>query len=71
MPPRRALLRIAAPGSPRAEAERMRPRGRALLYWTGIAADLYRAGDRSCQWILEEAARGKTALGILGEEPRW
>jgi alkylation response protein AidB-like acyl-CoA dehydrogenase len=29
------------------------------LYWTGIAADLWRAGDRSLQWMLEEAARGE------------
>ena len=29
------------------------------LYWLGVAADLYRAGDRSVQWILEEAVRGQ------------
>lgn len=28
------------------------------LYWVGIAADLWRAGDRSLQWLLEEAVRG-------------
>lgn len=28
------------------------------LYWVGVAADLWRAGDRSLQWVLEEAARG-------------
>ncbi len=28
------------------------------LYWLGVAADLWRAGDRSLQWILEEAANG-------------
>jgi len=28
------------------------------LYWTGIAADLWRAGDTSLQWILEETTRG-------------
>ena len=28
------------------------------LYWLGVAADLWRAGDRSLQWILEEAMRG-------------
>ena len=28
------------------------------LYWVGVAADLWRAGDRSLQWLLEEAARG-------------
>ena len=29
------------------------------LYWMGIAGDLWRAGDRSLQWILEEAAAGE------------
>jgi alkylation response protein AidB-like acyl-CoA dehydrogenase len=29
------------------------------LYWTGTAADLGRAGDRSLRWLLEEAARGQ------------
>ncbi len=29
------------------------------LYWVGVAADLYRAGDRSLEWILEEASRGQ------------
>src|SRR3954454_12703420 len=28
------------------------------VYWTGVAADLWRAGDTSLQWILEEATRG-------------
>ena len=28
------------------------------VYWTGVAADLYRAGDRSLTWILEETMRG-------------
>ena len=28
------------------------------LYWTGVAADLVRAGDFSLQWLLEETARG-------------
>jgi alkylation response protein AidB-like acyl-CoA dehydrogenase len=28
------------------------------LYWTGVAADLWRAGDKSLQWILEETSRG-------------
>jgi alkylation response protein AidB-like acyl-CoA dehydrogenase len=30
----------------------------AHLYWTGAAADAYRAGDDSARWILLEAARG-------------
>jgi alkylation response protein AidB-like acyl-CoA dehydrogenase len=29
------------------------------LYWTGIAADLWRAGDRSLRWLLEAAAAGE------------
>src|SRR5918912_3790854 len=29
------------------------------LYWTGVAADLYRAGDRSLVWLLEEAVAGE------------
>ena len=28
------------------------------LYWLGVAADLWRAGDTSLQWVLDEAARG-------------
>lgn len=28
------------------------------LYWLGVAADLWRAGDRSLEWVLEEAAQG-------------
>ena len=28
------------------------------LYWTGVAADLWRAGDQSLQWVLEAATRG-------------
>lgn len=28
------------------------------LYWTGVAADLWRAGDRSLEWLLKEAATG-------------
>jgi alkylation response protein AidB-like acyl-CoA dehydrogenase len=29
------------------------------LYWTGVAADLWRAGDRSQAWLLEAAAEGE------------
>src|SRR4051794_19732598 len=29
------------------------------IYWTGIAADLWRAGDTSLTWLLQEAARGQ------------
>jgi alkylation response protein AidB-like acyl-CoA dehydrogenase len=28
-------------------------------YWVGLAADLWRAGDKSCEWILKEAAAGE------------
>jgi alkylation response protein AidB-like acyl-CoA dehydrogenase len=28
-------------------------------YWVGLAADLWRAGDRSCEWILSDAAAGE------------
>ena len=29
------------------------------IYWTGVAADLWRAGDTSLTWLLQEAARGQ------------
>jgi alkylation response protein AidB-like acyl-CoA dehydrogenase len=38
------------------------PTARAVnmhLYWTGVAADLWRAGDKSLLWLLEEAAHGE------------
>jgi alkylation response protein AidB-like acyl-CoA dehydrogenase len=28
-------------------------------YWVGVAADLLRGGDRSCEWILRDAAAGE------------
>ena len=28
-------------------------------YWVGLAADLWRAGDKSCEWILKDAAAGE------------
>ena len=37
------------------------------LYWTGVAADLYRAGDMSCRWMLEEAASGEVFAALHGE----
>ncbi|HEV7526521.1 MAG TPA: acyl-CoA dehydrogenase family protein [Acidimicrobiia bacterium] len=37
------------------------------VYWTGIAADLYRSGDRSLTWILEEAAAGEVFAAGHGE----
>jgi hypothetical protein len=39
----------------------------AHLYWTGAAADAYRAGDDSARWILAEAASGALFAGGHGE----
>ena len=33
------------------------------VYWTGVAADLYRSGDRSLTWLLEEGGRGRGVRG--------
>ncbi len=37
------------------------------LYWTGVAADLYRSGDTSLVWLLEEAAAGEVFAAGHGE----
>lgn len=37
------------------------------FYWTGVAADLLRAGDDSCAWILERAAAGEVFAAGHGE----
>jgi alkylation response protein AidB-like acyl-CoA dehydrogenase len=37
------------------------------IYWTGVAADLYRTGDTSLQWLLEEAAAGEVFAAGHGE----
>ena len=37
------------------------------LYWVGLAADLQRAGDRSCEWILRQAADGHVLAAGHGE----
>src|SRR6266545_5450047 len=37
------------------------------LYWTGMSADLYRAGDPSCRWLLEEAGKGEVFAAGHGE----
>jgi alkylation response protein AidB-like acyl-CoA dehydrogenase len=29
------------------------------VYWTGLAADLWRAGDRSLEWLLNDAVQGE------------
>jgi alkylation response protein AidB-like acyl-CoA dehydrogenase len=36
-------------------------------YWTGLAADLMKAGDDSVKWILEKAAAGEVFAAIHGE----
>ncbi|HEX7096892.1 MAG TPA: acyl-CoA dehydrogenase family protein [Acidimicrobiales bacterium] len=37
------------------------------LYWTGVAADMLRAGDDRCAWLLEEAAAGAVFAAGHGE----
>jgi alkylation response protein AidB-like acyl-CoA dehydrogenase len=37
------------------------------LYWTGVAADLRRAGDPSMEWLLREAAAGEVFAAGHGE----
>jgi alkylation response protein AidB-like acyl-CoA dehydrogenase len=37
------------------------------LYWTGLAADLWRMGDKSLAWILEEAVAGEVFAAGHGE----
>ncbi len=37
------------------------------VYWTGVAADLLRAGDDSARFVLEEAADGKIFAALHGE----
>jgi alkylation response protein AidB-like acyl-CoA dehydrogenase len=36
-------------------------------YWTGVAAGLLKAGDTSCRWLLELAARGEVFSALHGE----
>lgn len=36
-------------------------------YWTGVAADLLKGGDPSCQWILEQAGQGEVFAALHGE----
>ena len=41
------------------------------VYWTGLAADLWRRGDKSYQWMLEEAAAGEVfAAGHAADDFR-
>ncbi|MDA1104552.1 MAG: acyl-CoA/acyl-ACP dehydrogenase [Gemmatimonadetes bacterium] len=37
------------------------------FYWTGVAADLERAGDSTCAWMLKEAAEGGVFAAGHGE----
>jgi alkylation response protein AidB-like acyl-CoA dehydrogenase len=37
------------------------------VYWTGIAADLWRSGDKSLSWLLEEAVAGEVFAAGHGE----
>jgi alkylation response protein AidB-like acyl-CoA dehydrogenase len=37
------------------------------VYWTGVAADLWRQGDKSLSWILEEAVAGEVFAAGHGE----
>jgi len=37
------------------------------LYWTGVAADLRKAGDASLEWLLREAAAGEVFAAGHGE----
>ena len=37
------------------------------IYWTGLVADLWRGGDTSIQWLLEEAGKGKVFAAGHGE----
>jgi alkylation response protein AidB-like acyl-CoA dehydrogenase len=37
------------------------------IYWTGLAADLLKAGDESCRMILEKAAAGDVFCALHGE----
>jgi alkylation response protein AidB-like acyl-CoA dehydrogenase len=37
------------------------------LYWVGLAADVHRSGDPSCDWILQRAAEGHVFAAGHGE----
>jgi alkylation response protein AidB-like acyl-CoA dehydrogenase len=36
-------------------------------YWTGVAADLRKLGDTSCEWMLDAAANGEVFAALHGE----
>jgi alkylation response protein AidB-like acyl-CoA dehydrogenase len=37
------------------------------VYWTGLAADLWRSGDKSLSWVLEDAVAGEVFAAGHGE----
>jgi len=37
------------------------------FYWTGLAADVWRSGDKSTEWMLKEAANGAVFAAGHGE----
>lgn len=37
------------------------------MYWTGVASDLRRAGDHSCDFLLDAAVRGEVLAALHGE----
>ena len=37
------------------------------FYWTGLAADVWRSGDKSTEWMLKEAANGVVFAAGHGE----
>lgn len=37
------------------------------VYWTGLVTDLWRAGDKSLEWVLQEAGNGKIFAAGHGE----
>lgn len=38
------------------------------VYWTGVAADLWRSGDKSLEWLLREACAGEIFAAGHGEK---
>ena len=37
------------------------------VYWTGVAADLWKQGDKSLEWLLKESAAGEVFAAGHGE----
>jgi hypothetical protein len=38
------------------------------LYWTGVAADLWRGGDKSLEWLLKAAVQGEVRRARRGRQ---